>query len=795
MTAQEFSEKYLLVAGFLVISLAGKVQAAEKPSLSPSVFLPNGQDLITWDEILTTPSISPPAGEPISTRLPDWVLPVLATWGWSEPEFKPRGYQPFIDQAAKHAAYNLLTTTLRIPKKELTDEEVHEHIKAAAVYARQRGMGIVMDLDVRLARAAFQKAYPDEMQEMLRLRTIDLKEAGDVTITVIPETPSDHYTFRATPYVPLAGRLVRVYSYLRGPEGIEPGSLRDITADCRVNQATAGGVSVSIPGTASSKGRQACVLAAFTHLSPDVFAPRLLSFQRELIRRYADCALAGACKDEWGFPPCYDGCPQKNDFWFSRWFAAAYSQRTAGRDLVRDCLLMYLGERGRVGERQAAINHYQEMCWQRNGAIEDDFYRAVKEVFGPGAAVCTHPTWWPNPDTREFKKNGLDWWVATRSWAQTDEVTPYCVRTALAKKWNSPVWYNMYYSTRLDDYRREIWSGVLTGGRVNFHPLYPRSQVQGSPYEALMRGGLMRGDSRIRLLNYIAKNPLDCPVAVVFGHACAMNWAGPAYDDVGLEVADRLRRAGFAADLIPADEIASRSLVLDPDGFVRYGPQRYAALVLYHPQFERSNTAEFFRQAAGKKTDLFRVGSWTTDFDSRPFNGNAALPPQMTAFATAASCVAALVERLRSRGQVPASSSDQALGWDRQHVVPPTTGRCRLIDGTIILAAGDKDPAGDPIRTTFEVDGRQVRVEGVGVVAVRLARDGKLEALAGGGLSLFEAGPFRIRLDQPVDLVFWRRADGQFEGVVQDCPGPIPPPLRAITPHWSRLAVPRALSR
>jgi hypothetical protein len=31
--------------------------------------------------------------------------------------------------------------------------------------------------------------------------------------------------------------------------------------------------------------------------------------------------------------------------------------------------------------------------------------------------------------------------------------------------------------------------------------------------------------------------------------------------------------------------------------------------------------------------------------------------------------------------------------------------------------------------------------------------------------------------------------------VVQDCPGPIPPPLRAITPHWSRLAVPRALSR
>ena len=734
-------------------------------------------------------------GESIPTRLPPEVLPVLASWFWTEPEFTPQGYRAFIDQAAEHAAYNLLTTSLRIPKKELTDDDVHAQIQAAAVYARQRGMALVMDLDVRLARAAFQKAYPDEMQEMLRLRTVDLKEIGETLLAVRPETPSDHYTHRALPYVPLAGRLVRVYSYLRGPEGVESNSLRDITATCRLNHATAKEVSVTIPGTDQTKGRQACALAAFAHFTPDVFAPHLLSFQRELVRRYSDCALAGACKDEWGFPPCYDGCPQKNDFWFSRSFATAYARRTAGRDLVRDCLLMYLGERGRLGERQAAINHFLEMCWQRNGAIEDDFFHAVKEVFGPKAAVCTHPTWWPHPDTREFKKNGLDWWVVRRDWAQTDEVTPYCVRTALAKKWGSPVWYNMYYSTRPDDYRREIWRGVLSGGRVNFHPFYPLPQASVSPYEPLWRGGLMRGDCRIRLLNAITKSSLDCPVAVIFGHACAMNWAGPAYDDVGLEVVDRLRRAGYAADLIPADEIASRSLVLTPDGCLRYGPQRYAMAVLYHPEFEKPSTAEFFRNAAGKKTDLFRVGRWSTDFDGRPFGGDAALPPQMAVFPAASSCVAAVVERLRSRGLAPSSPSDQAIGWDRQHMAPPTTGHCRLIDGTRILAAGDKDPAGDPIRTTLDMDGRKIRVEGVGVIAVRLARDGHLDALAGGGLKLFEAGPFRLALERPVDLALWRRADGQYEGVLQDWSGSIPPPLRALTPHWSRLAVPTPLSR
>jgi hypothetical protein len=729
-----------------------------------------------------------------STRLPPSVLPVLATWGWSEPEFAPEGYRPFIDQAARHAGYNLLTTTLRIPQKELTDDDVHAHIQRGATYARTRGLALVVDLDVRLARAAFQHAYPDELQEMLRLRVADLAAAEETAIAVAVDTPSDHYTFRATPYVPLAGRLVRTYSYVHGAAGIEPDTVRDITAGCRVNEASAKSVCVAIPCSAETKGRQACAIVAFRHFTPDVFAPHLLSFQRELIRRYADCDLGGACKDEWGFPPCYDGCPAKNDFWFSEPLAAEYARRRGGGDLVRDCLLMYLGERGRTGDRQAAINHFQELCWQRNGAIEDDFYRTVKEVFGPQAAVCTHPTWWPNPDTREFKKNGLDWWVATRDWAQTDETTPYCVRTALAKKWRCPVWYNMYYSTQAVDYHREIWAGALSGGRVNYHPFYPWSPQHGSSYTPLLRGGLMRGDCRIRLLNFISTAPLDCPVAIVFGHACAMNWAGPAYDDVGLEVADGLRRAGYPADLIPADEIAARALVLDSDGSVRYGPQRYAAVVLYHPEFEKPATAEFFGQAVAGPTTLFRVGRWTTDFDGQPLDGDRALPPQMTAVPDSAAAVAAVVEQLRARRIVPQSPSTRTTGWDRRHVAPPVAGRCRLIDGTVIVAAGEKDPAGDPLQVDFEVNGRRVQVDCVGLVAVRLSDTGRVDALAAGGLKRFEAGDVRIALDQPADLALWRTADGQYEGVLQDWPAPVPAPLVALTTRWTRLAVPVPLS-
>ena len=35
-----------------------------------------------------------------------------------------------------------------------------------------------------------------------------------------------------------------------------------------------------------------------------------------------------------------------------------------------------------MGERRAAINQFNELCRQRNGAIEQDFYAAVKSVWG-----------------------------------------------------------------------------------------------------------------------------------------------------------------------------------------------------------------------------------------------------------------------------------------------------------------------------------------------------------------------------------------------------------------------------
>ena len=562
--------------------------------------------------INTTNRDSDISKDAISMRLPDGVPPVIGCWFWTEQEFEPKGYEKFIDMVSKHTAYNLLTTTMRVPNRQITDDDVHDQIKEAVVYARKHGMGVALELDVRHSLRAFQKAYPDELQERLRLREVNLPDGGEVVAKIESgPVPGD----AIGKYPSLSSRLARVYSYERGSEGIETDTIQDITGQlCRVRTATAEELSVVISCGEQTRGRKACVIGSFTHLYPAVFAPHLIQFERETIRKYADVDLTGLCKDEWGFIAASPrGNPEKNDFWYSRFRAEAYAKRTGGGDLVRDCLLMWAGERGREAERQAAINHFMEMSLQRNAEIECEYYRAVKEFFGPGAFVGTHPTTfdyscrlctsgdprcklgeiiahlpvvtyktkYSYPDSCEFERNGLDWWVVRRDFAQTDYLTPYCVRSSLAKKWGGAVWYNMYFSRLVANYERDIWTHALGGGRMDFHPVCPYPNEHSFSMEALLSTDIMRGDCRIRLLNFISKSPIDCPAAVIFGHTCAMNWAGPGYEDVGTGVANGLWRVGFYADLIPSSEIGSKALKISDDGYIQYGPQRYAAIVLY----------------------------------------------------------------------------------------------------------------------------------------------------------------------------------------------------------------------
>jgi hypothetical protein len=600
---------------------------------------------------------------------------------------------------------------------------------------------------------------------------------------------------RKTPYISFDGSLVRVYAYNKTEEGADASTLSDITGSCSVISLSDDSILVRIHEKGTGDQQHACVMVSYKHLTPDVFAPHLIEFTREIIRNYSDIPLAGGMRDEWGFPPSTPANRMAggNHFWYSKHYADAYSAKTGGRELLADCFLMYTGIKGKESERYMAVNNYMELNRERNSELEDDFYKTVKEVFGPEALILSHPTWYPYPDKLESKKNGLFWWTATRDWAQSDEVTPFAARTSLAKKWGSPVWYNQYYDFNPDitSYYRELWSSVLAGGRLNYHPARSARRGISTGRTELFYGNLMRGESRVRLLNFISKSPLDCPVAVIFGHPSTMNWAGPYFEDLGMQLVDSLWSRGIPTDLIPTSEIENGSLGVDEEGWICYGKQRYSAVVLYNPEFEKQSTADFFCRAANGQTKLFRAGNWTRDFEGNPTDGNSILPDEMAVADNTDVLVKDILKILkRQKIELQTPATRVLDGFGHKSIAPSTEGFCRLIDGTVIQAAGTNDVGGDPIQSEIKINRYKVDFDALGVAAVRLDEDGNVIALAAGGLKYFKAGDFEIDLDERIDLALWKTDTGNFQGVIQGIRGEVPPQLSAITRNWIRLSLP-----
>ncbi|MCE5307585.1 MAG: hypothetical protein LLG20_08070 [Acidobacteriales bacterium] len=673
-----------------------------------------------------------------SNRLPSSLPPEIYAWFWMEPEFQPDGYRAFIDLIAEHSNFGLLTTSPRVPSREVTEPETHDQVKRAVLYAHSRGLRVAFDLDVRLARGEFRKQYPDQQQWMLRI--VEVPE-NQTNVTVRPLVLSDHMTGSGGSYEALSGKLLGVFR--RGAN-----NQLVVVQAARASSESAKEVQVKLP-----VGTGYIVAAAFEYRTPDAFAPALLEFQRSIYEQYRDIPLDGAMKDEWGFPPVYSAGPRSGEFWYSKSFASAW-RKAGGGDMVRDCVLMFTGAGGTHQARIGAANRYERLLLERNAEIERSYYSDLKRVFGAHAFAGTHATWGRMPSGDAFK-NGYDWWWATRDYGQTDEDFPIPLRTSLAKKMGGPVWYNQFYNADVEPYAKEVWRDARAGGRVNFHPLWP-SAVDADANMRLLASPAVRAEDRIRLLNYVSRAPRDCPVAVVFGHAAATNWLGPRFGDLGMDFAEAMWREGFPADVIPSTEIESGALKIDDDGLVRYGVQQYRALVFLNTEYEPRGTFEFLRRAARSSTVTF-VRDTAAAAGIISGAGLDPTPERVAVF-------------LRGSHTLHDDPADLA----------------RLTDGTCILARGERNPAGDAIDETFYCGKTKVRARATGVFAIRVSRAGELQSLAGSDVRLVEAGKLRLEFTQPVDFALWRDAQGALHGVVQGN-APVPDRLLQLTKDWARL--------
>lgn len=701
-------------------------------------------------------------------------LPVMGVWIFNQHDLLENNYQTKIDKISANYPYDLIVLFLRFPNYEIPSDIVHNRVKDISIYAKKKGIGIAADLDIRNARKSFMRKYPNELQQMIRIKNV---KVGTKRISFTPIDLSDHYSDgNITHHKSVASKLKRVYAYRKSNGYIDPKTLIDITDQCKTLYSTADSLIVELPQKTGTNVSDYSAIVTFSHLYPDVFSPHILSFQRELIQKYADTPLAGVCKDEWGFPPYFPRYYKQGytDYWYSPFYEVAYRKRT-GRELLFDCLLMAQPFKDKIKERQIAINNYTRLGRERNIMIEQDYYNSVKKIFGEDAFVTVHSTWWPFPDKNESKKNGLDWWATKRDLAQTDEVVPFSVRTALCKKWGSPVWYNMYYKSDLPN---QIWSSALAGGRLNY-----------LSYDLLNKKDILKAENKVHLLNHISHSPLNCPVAIIFGHQNALNWAGTGFENVGMNLVDSLWYAGYPADLIPTSEIENGSLKVNSEGYVCYGKQKYATVVLYHPQFENMSTINFFKNVKSK-TALFLMGDWKSDSNGKLVNTKKLLSNKFIKRDNE-NIVSSILKEMTKRNIRKISPALGILDntyfklrdFNHASVIPSTSGFSRLIDGTFIKIAATKDPEGDPI-SDFMADDYPVKVEAKGVVAVRFDKEGSLTAMAAGDLSSFDAGNLKITLSKKYNIALEKNTDDKWVGYVQSENGIIPSELLNITDKW-----------
>ncbi len=685
-------------------------------------------------------------------RLPLDLPPEI--WAWSTGQSGSEDYKKSLDQIADHSNFGFLST--KAPR-EVTRPESHDHVKRVVEYAHSRGIRLAVDLDIRRARGAFLEQYPGEQQWMLRIRSFPVTGNGAVRAEIASTRLQDHTGEQPV----LSGRLVRVYRVV-GANRELPSSLVEMKDGFRVIEQSKDRVALEIVAHAAAGAKEVIVASAFEYRTPDVFSPELIPFQTRILEQYKDTGMDGAMKDEWGFPPVYNQGAKEGDFWYSKHLAAAYT-KAGGGEFVRDCVFMTLGAGGPRDRRMAAVNRYMRLILTENSRIETSFYEETKRVFGPGAFVIVHATWGHMPYGDGFK-NGYDWWQAKRDFGQTDESWPMPVRTSLAKKMGGPVWYNQHHERRYPESTyKEIWDDARAGGRLNFM----------TPLSLLQDKKAMRAESRVRLLNYISRAPLDCPVAVVFGHAAATNWVGPHFGDLGVDFAEDLWARGVRADVIPSTEIDSGSLKIGADGQVSFGAQKYSALVFVNPEFEPDSTFDFLKKVGQSKTYLFLRGRRTMTFDGTPRGEK-----DMIVDSAGADPTPSRVAQSLDKWHAPLMAQYRVE-------LPPLPDQSRLTDGTCFLARGERDPAGDAFDETFYCGLYRVKAKATGVIAIKLSREGDLESLAASDLRSVDAGNFRLELAEPVDLALWRE-NGRLRGVVQGIAQP-PAALLALTKDWTIL--------
>jgi len=681
--------------------------------------------------------------------------PQILFWKWDDSHIETRNYREKILDICRRSCFDYIYVGTAWCQKGLQSREVRDCIEDAVAYTHELGRKFIFEIDVRPARDVFAAKYPEGITALMLQKDIVLDERGRGTAAFRLSECSDQFGA----YMPVGAEVYRVFSFEKSDEfTYVRDTRRDITE--RVSSIEEGNtLKVRIGEDKEDGNRSALVMALVWYNLPDSGSEDTIRYFDELFSLYQDIPFDGIALDEWGYVahPGYNFTNSWRMPWYSRSIEKDIFQ-WMGTDPGLFYLHMYYTPEGEESARIRYINVYHEMIRNHTLKIERYFYAKVKELFGEDAFVGVHPTWYAIAEidnSPEIYKNGLNWWDVPRDYGFTDEIMLMPVRTALAHKWKSNTWYNMWYSEGTLDkttYAREIWHNARYGGRVI--TLGYETRCEEGVQDLIPHGDLeyvSAAEEKIALLNRFQSASVNSSVLIVMGIPAVCNWIGNitgnllwnTYNSRFNEVftlARDLWNAGWNCDLVGSYEIEDGDLYLGDKGKAVYGSQEYDCVIFMFPQFSKGKVLDFLVQMGKSQAKSIVIGGCDRDFEGNHveafFNG---IKDKVDLYLDKRPEIGDLVWQLRKWGiptnRVPYGSV--------------------LQDGSVILTpTGMSESTGNTLEVDFIHAQHHIRAKFQDLLAFKLKKDGKIEKLAASKLEyLYIDDREEIPLDQPRDIV------------------------------------------
>lgn len=627
-------------------------------------------------------------------------------WKWEKSVLENNAYRYELKSMMERSSFKYLYISFHHLGIPFNDGDLYRALQDTCMILNGQNRKLLLDIDARNEYALFSRDFKGTESSRICFFEGILDSKGCAVIS------SDN---------PQCGRVGRGYEavapsrilYAAAFEQSETGKVLDASLCKIIVRVQNSGIFANfyVEGGAENAGKYFVFGAEYGSRLPDVFSPKLYDFYDSMFEFYGNLPLGGVANDEWGHDLMLDyderlGIFSVRAFPYSEFFENRFKE-AYGYSLGDNLLYFTRFVEGREGMTYRVINDYLKLFRQIMRENNDWFYAAGKRWFGEDTFIGVHCTYWGDPYDFgiDILHNGLDWWEVRRDFAQTDEFCIYPIRLAMMHKWNSPYWYNMWYSgntQQLHTYFQEAWKNVKFGGRTDY--LGYECINEPGVFKLKNKGALEQIERMERLISEIdelVKSQPNSSVLIIFGVESASNWM-LAYGEPKItrgqgNLPDILKYANgvfgtYNADLVPSSELVNGSVSLEK-GKAVYGSQTYEAVILISPEGMERIAAEMLEVYASEGGKLAVTGKCKRFADGEPAEETYEKLIAAAEYYSEEYMTAMQTAELLKKWQVPTNR------------VP---NGCIYRDGTAVIVADAVLPENNYFESSFVLDGKRV---------------------------------------------------------------------------------------